>query len=145
MLKAVLDTNVIVSSVISKKGAPFLIIHAWQRTHFALIISENIVREVQRVLSTPKVKDTFHLTDSRITRFISTLRTNSILVSGRSNIQGIIPDDPSDEMFLAAAMNAGADVIVSGDKHLLNLGKFKSIPILTPRQFLDLLEQEVCK
>ena len=142
MLRVVLDTNVIVSSVISKKGAPFLLIDGWHESHFALIASESIIQEVQRVLSTPKVKDTFHLTDARINRFVKALRKDSILVSGKSNVQGIIPDDPSDEMFLAAALDANADVIVSGDKHLLNLGKFKNIPILTPRQFLDLLGKE---
>ena len=142
MLKAVLDTNVIVSSVISKKGAPFLLIHAWQESQFVLIVSESIIREVQRVLSAPKLKDTFYLTDARITRFVETLRKHAILVSGKSRAQGAIPNDPSDEMFLAAALNAKADFIVSGDKHLLDLKTFQSIPIVTPRDFLDRLEQK---
>lgn len=140
MLRAVLDTNVIVSSAISKKGAPFLLTQAWHESHFALITSESIIKETQRVLSMPKVKDTFHLTDAQIIRFVETLRKDSILVPGKTNVQGAIPEDPSDEMFLAAALDAKADCIISGDKHLLNLRSFQGIPILTPRAFLDYLE-----
>jgi putative PIN family toxin of toxin-antitoxin system len=134
MLRAVLDTNVIVSSVISKKGAPFLLIHAWHDSRFVL--------EVQRVLSAPKLKDTFHLTDTRITRFVETLRKHAVLAIGTFKARGAIPNDPSDGIFLAAALNAKADFIVSGDKHLLHLESFQGIPIVMPRQFLDCLEQE---
>jgi putative PIN family toxin of toxin-antitoxin system len=142
MLRAVLDTNVIVSSVISKKGAPFLLIHAWHDSRFVLVTSESIIMEVQRVLSAPKLKDTFHLTDTRITRFVETLRKHAVLAIGTFKARGAIPNDPSDGIFLAAALNAKADFIVSGDKHLLHLESFQGIPIVMPRQFLDCLEQE---
>jgi putative PIN family toxin of toxin-antitoxin system len=142
MLRVVLDTNIIVSSVISKKGAPFLLIHTWHESRFVLITSESIIKEAQRVLSMPKVKDTFHLTDTQITRFVETLQKDSILVPGKASTQGTISDDPSDEMFLAAALDAKADFIISGDKHLLNLQIFQDIPIVTPRAFLNYLEQE---
>ena len=52
----------------------------------------------------------------------------------------LVSQDPSDEKFLAIAIEGSADIIVSGDKHLLGLEKYQNIPILTPRQFLDLLE-----
>jgi len=53
-----------------------------------------------------------------------------------------IPDDPQDEIFLACALDGQADLIVSGDRHLLDLGKYHGIPILTARQFLDTLAKE---
>jgi uncharacterized protein len=142
MLRVVLDTNVIVSSVISKKGPPFLIIQAWKETRFVMVISVDIVKEVQRVLFEPRMVGTFHLTENRITRFIDTLYKDTILVAGKSDSSGAVPKDPSDEMFISAAIDAKAHFIVSGDKHLLNIGSFKKIPIVSPRQFLDLLEQE---
>jgi len=142
MLRAVLDTNVIVSSVLSKKGAPFLLIQAWHESRFTLITSESIVKEVQRVLSKQPLKDTFFITDERIRRLAKTLRQDAIFATGNANAHGAIPDDPSDEMFLAAAINARAKIIVSGDKHLLNLKTFQGIDIMTPRQFLDRLTQE---
>ncbi len=142
MLQAVLDTNVIVSSVISKKGAPFPLIQAWHESRFTLITSESIVKEVRRVLSEQPLKDTFFITDERIRRLTKTLRQDAIFATGNADVHGVIPDDPSDEMFLAAAMNAGAKIIVSGDRHLLSLKTFRGIAILTPRQFLDRLAQE---
>jgi putative PIN family toxin of toxin-antitoxin system len=119
-----------------------LLSHAWHETRFALIASDNIIEEVQRVLSGPKMKDTFHFTEALITRFVETLRKDAILVPGKADARGAIPDDPSDEMFLTAVLDGRADYIVSGDKHLLNLDKFKNIPILKPREFLDRPEQE---
>lgn len=140
MLKVALDTNVIVSSVISRKGAPFQLIQAWHAGKFTLISSPQIIEEVVGVLSQPRIKGTFFVTDGRITQLAETLRVEALLVDGKADVHGAIPNDPSDEMFLAAALDGQADVIVSGDKHLLGLGSFRSIPILTPRQFLDQLE-----
>jgi putative PIN family toxin of toxin-antitoxin system len=50
-----------------------------------------------------------------------------------------VPADPDDNRILECAVEAQAQVIVSGDHHLLTLQKYKSIQILTPRQFLELL------
>lgn len=143
MLRAVLDTNVIVSGVISKKGAPFLVLQAWYETRFVVIISKRIIREVQRVLSEPRLKNAFHIADERIARLGRTLRQDAILVPGTADVHGAIPEDSSDEMFLAAALDGRADFIISGDTHLLSLRKFEDIAIFTPRQFLDRLEREM--
>jgi len=142
MLRAVLDTNVIVSSVLSKKGAPFQLIRAWHESRFTLITSEDIVREVQRVLSEPRLREVFSITNERISRLAVTLRQDAILVPGNAEVRGAIPVDPPDEMFLAAALDGKANMIVSGDKHLLNLKTFRGIDIMAPRQFLDQLERE---
>ncbi|MDI6770166.1 MAG: putative toxin-antitoxin system toxin component, PIN family [Anaerolineales bacterium] len=142
MIRAVLDANVIVSSVISKKGAPFQLIQAWTDFRFTLITSKSIIEEVQRVISEPRLKDKYRIANERIFRLVKTLRQNAVLVPGSADLRGAIPDDPSDEMFLTTAINAKAKIIVSGDKHLLNLKTFQGIAIMTPRQFLDQLEQE---
>ncbi len=140
MIRAVLDTNVIVSSVISQKGAPFQLMQAWADFRFALITTESILEEVQRVLSEPRVKGVFHITDEQIYQLVRVLRQDAILVPGNADASGASPQDPSDEMFLAAAMDGEASAVVSGDKRLLQLGMYQGMPILTPRQFLDLLE-----
>ncbi len=68
--------------------------------------------------------------------------SDGILVPGSVDVQGEIPADPSDEKFLAAALDGDADVIVSGDSDLLNLGSFQNIVILTARQFVNSLRDE---
>ena len=142
MLRVVLDTNVLVSSVISQKGAPFFLMEAWQKSRFLLITSETIIEEMQRVLSRPRIQGSFSITNDQILRFTSTLKKEAILAFGNADAGGAVPDDPSDEKFLVAALNGNAKIIVSGDKHLLNLKEYQGIAILTPRQFLDRLEQE---
>jgi predicted nucleic acid-binding protein len=45
--------------------------------------------------------------------------------------------DPDDNIVLEAALTVGADYVVSGDSHLLDLGTFQDVPILTPDDFLE--------
>jgi predicted nucleic acid-binding protein len=65
-----------------------------------------------------------------------------LLVAGAVNATGSVPADPDDEMFLACPLDGQADVIVSGDHHLLDLGVYRDIPIMIARRFLEQLEQE---
>jgi len=141
MLRVVIDTNVLVSSVISKKGAPAFLIQAWSEGLFNLVISEAIITEIERVLSEHSLKQVFNISNDQITRLVELLRRNSILVPGSAAVAGAVPADPTDEMFIAAALDGNADVIVSGDKDLLEIESFQGVAILTPRQFLDRIQE----
>lgn len=140
MLRVVIDTNVFVSSVISKKGAPAVLVQAWYERLFDLVTSEAIIAEIERVLSEHRLKQVFNISDDHITSLVELLRKNSILVPGSAAVAGAVPADPSDEMFLAAALDGNADVIVSADKDLLGIESFQGIAIITPRQFLDQIQ-----
>ena len=72
---------------------------------------------------------------------MSFLEHDALVVAGDSNVDGSVPDDPKDEMFLACALDGGAEFIISGDHHLLDLGIYRDIPIMTPRQFQAQLAQ----
>ncbi|MFA5874348.1 MAG: putative toxin-antitoxin system toxin component, PIN family [Anaerolineales bacterium] len=137
MLRVVIEPNVLVSSMISKKGAPAFLTRAWSERLFDLVISEAIIAEIERVLSEHRLKQAFNISDDHIARLVELLRKNSILVPGSAAVAGAVPADPADEMFLAAALDGNADVIVSGDKDLLEIESFRGIAIITPRQFLD--------
>lgn len=140
MLRIVIDTNVLVSSVISKKGAPAQLMDAWSDHTFDIVVSEAIIHEVERVLLEPHVKQVFNITEERITKFVGMLSEDGIFVPGTANVHGSVPTDPTDEMFLAAAMDGNAEILVSGDKHLLDLGFYSGVVMMTPRQFLDRLK-----
>ena len=142
MLKVVLDTNVFVSSLLSRAGSPAMIIDRWRAGQFLLITSPPIISEIKRVVEASDIRKKYGLTDDLIERLILLLEKDSIVVPGPSAVAGAIPKDPTDEMFLAAALDAKADLIVSGDRHLLDLGEYKQIPILTVRQFLEFLEKQ---
>lgn len=65
-----------------------------------------------------------------------------MLFPGHTDVEGAIPEDPKDEMFLACAVDARADMIVSGDHHLLDLTEYKGIPILSVDQFAERLAKD---
>jgi predicted nucleic acid-binding protein len=82
------------------------------------------------------------LTDDDIRQVFDLLEKDAIVVPGRSHVANAIPQDPTDHMFLSCALEAGADVIVSGDRHLLSLKTFEGIPIMPVVQFRDRLAQQ---
>jgi uncharacterized protein len=142
MLRVVIDTNVIVSGVLSRKGAPAELLNAWRERRFLLLSSSAIVAEVRAVLQYPRIRHKYHLSDDEIEQTITLLEHDALLVAGDVNVVGSVPDDPKDEMFLACALDGQADVIVSGDHHLLDLGVYRDIPIINARRFLEQLTQK---
>ncbi len=143
MLRVVLDTNVFVSSLLVKEGLPAQVLNAWRERWYLLVISPALIAEIQAVLNYPRIRRKYPLTDDDITQLVTLLEQDALLVPGDTDTTGSVPDDPKDEMVLACALDGQADLIVSGDRHLLDLGEYQGIPILTAREFLErLTEQE---
>lgn len=137
MLRAVLDTNVFVSSLLNKTGAPARLLDAWRAGEYLLVISPPIIAEIKSVLELPRIRKRYALTGQEIRQLLDLLEKDAILAPGLSPTKGAVPQDPADEMFLSCALEAGADFIVSGDNHLLNLKSYRKIPIITVQEFLD--------
>lgn len=141
MLRAVLDTNVFVSSLLNKTGAPARLIDAWRAGEYILVTSPVIIAEINVVLNLPRIRKKYLLTDHDIGQLLDLLEKDAILVPGRTEVCNVIPQDPTDHIFLSCALEAGADFIVSGDRHLLSLKIFEGIPILPVVQFLERLTE----
>ncbi len=143
MLRVVLDTNVFVSSLLVSEGIPAQVLDAWRERRFLLVTSPEIMAEIRDTLTYPRIRRKYAITDEDIDQLLNLLEGDAIIVPGdREAVAGAIPDDPADEAVLACATEAGADLIVSGDRHLLDLGEYEGIPIHTVREFLDVLEAE---
>ena len=142
MLRAVLDTNVFVSSLLNKTGAPARLLDAWRAGEYLLVTSPPIMAEIKAVLELPHIRGKYALTDHDIRQLLDLLEKDAIVVPGLSHVGDAIPRDPTDRMFLSCALDARADVIVSGDRHLLSLKAFEGIPIVPVRQFLDRLAEQ---
>ena len=140
MIKAVLDTNILVSGLISSGGPPAKIIDFWEGEKFSLITSEKIIGEVVRVLNYPKIRTKYNLDKEKIEDFVNGLTIFSEVCKPQEKIS-VINDDPEDNKFLEAAVQANADFIVSGDKHLLKLGEYEKIRIVKANTFLGLLKR----
>lgn len=139
MLRAVLDTNVIVSGIITAKGAPSDVLTAWRDRKWSLVISPALLREVERVLRLPKISRAYAVTAQDVTGTISLLETRTTVVPGRLTIPRTARD-ATDDSVLACAKEGHADYIVSGDQDLLTLETFEGIPIITPAAFAAILK-----
>lgn len=140
MKKVVLDTNILVSRLISPKGVPAKIVKALQEKRFILVTSEELLSELKRTLNYPKIKRNYKLEDRDINKYIKNLSIFSELVSPKEKLR-IIKDDPDDNRFIESAVSGKATYIVSGDKHLLELEEYEGIKLITPRQFLEELKK----
>ena len=141
MLKVVLDTNVFVSSLLVRSGLPAQMLDAWRERRYLLITSPAIIAEVRAVLNYPRIRRKYAITDEDVEQLVALLEREAVVVPGDAEMDGAIPEDPADERVLACAVEAGADCIVSGDHHLLDLQTYQGIPILTVREFLEWLPE----
>lgn len=139
MLKAVLDTNVIVSAIITGKGIPFQLLQAWRKREWDLVISPQLLLEVQRVLSVPKIARVYAITRQDITDLIWLFTHRATIVSEHLTILRTVRD-PKDDHILACAKEGEADYIVTGDQDLLTLTSYEGIPIVKPATFAALLK-----
>ena len=130
-MKAVLDTNVFVSGVFFK-GPPHQILKAWREGTLAFVISSEIFDEYRRAAGILSEKyASIDLQD--ILDFIE----REVDFIEAVPLPEQITNDPDDEKFLACALSSGARIIISGDKHLLDVSGYKGIDVYTPRAFVD--------
>ena len=118
------------------------VIDAWRAGQYLLVTSPSIISEIKRVLEAPRIRKKYGLSLERIERLILLLEKDAVIVPGLSDVAGAIPEDPRDEMFPSAALDAKAELIVCDDRHLLDLGEYEGIPILTVRQFSENLKKQ---
>ena len=135
MIKAVVDTNLLVSGLISPRAAPARIIDSWHKRKFILITSGEILKELQRVLTYPKIAKKYHLDKRKVEEYLRGFSAFAKICLPTKRLT-VIKDDPEDNKFIEVALFSGADFIVSGNHHLLDLGEYRGIKILTASQFL---------
>jgi putative PIN family toxin of toxin-antitoxin system len=142
-MKIVLDANQFVSAVLVPVGHPAQILSAWRRGDFDLVISPQIIEEVRRVLFYPRLMKKHKMNEAEVDEFLLGLKTAAIISPGNLEVK-IIKDDPTDDKYVACALEIGAEYIVSGDDHLKNLGEYQGVKIISPVQFLrDVFGQDL--
>jgi len=134
MLRVVLDTNVLISAIISDGKPRELFKKGISKKQFSIITSDLLLRELEVVLSRPK----FKTSQDEIHRIILLLIQTAEVVKVKSKLS-VVKEDPKDDMVIATAHDGRADMIVSGDSHLLKLGNFKGIKITSVEQMSSYL------
>ncbi len=139
LLRVVLDTNILISGLFAETGPIAKIMELWADRRFELAASEEILSELDRVLHKPSIKKHFNPTENEIEEFLETIRNNTIITPSFYQTDRI-KKDPSDNKFLACAVEGKADFIVSGDKHLLEIKQFHGVKIIKARTFMKKIE-----
>lgn len=131
-MKVILDTNTLVSGI-AWMGPPAEVLIALREGRHDLILSPDLLAELARVLRYPKLR--IAASHPSLPGIMEWLHRPEHIVIAQEKIR-VIQSDPADDLVLEAAIAGKADVIVSGDRHLLRLGSFRGIPIITARAFV---------
>jgi len=142
MLKIVLDANIFVSAVLKPHSDLAKIFELVKEDKIRLILSEDILSEIKAVLLYSKIKKRHRQAQKEIEKFLEKTVRVGIVTQGKIDADRI-KEDPSDNKYLSAALEAKADFIISGDHHLKDLKVFEGIRILDPSAFLVLMTKRI--
>lgn len=142
MARVVLDVNVNVAAVVGRLGHARRAVEAWRAGRFTYLTSEHIITHTTRKLRLPRIARYHQLTGHELRLVEAILREQATLVS--LTPEDIVPvtGDPEDDAVLATALLGQADYLVTGDGGLLALGTYVSVGIVTPRRFIELLDEQ---
>jgi uncharacterized protein len=139
-MRIVLDSNLIISALITGTGVPARVLDAWRRGRFDLVLSSEQLDELRRVTRYERLRPL--ISSSAAGVLLNELRAHAHMVSDLPHVDR--SPDPFDNFLLAMALAGAADVLVTGDKHdLLSLKVFERTRILTARQFLGQLGEKM--
>jgi len=136
VIRAVLDTNVYVAALLSRGGAPARLIQALGDGVFDAIVCPRLLDELRGVLHRPKIAE--RVESGLADEFVHWLSRIAISVPDPETIRPVSPD-PGDDYLIALALIGRAEVIVSGDAHLLGLTS-AGLRTLSPASFAGVVE-----
>jgi uncharacterized protein len=140
MPRAVLDSSVLVSAFVTPHGSVVRLLRDPVRSRYDLCLSDAILAETAEVLlAKSKLRRYAAYADDDVRDYIRWLLTQAEMVADRPAPR-VVPGDPKDDPIIAAAVAAKADYLVTGDRaHLLPIGEYQGIRIISPRTFLEIL------
>lgn len=141
MIRALLDTNVIVSGVLVPLGIPAQLLQAAQASTFAIVTSQDIVNETLRTLQRDRILRRYHLHAAQIEGVRILLELRADMAVAAADVHGVATH-PEDDLVISAAVAGDADYLVTGDFQLQKLDGFEGVRIVSPRAFLEVLESQ---
>jgi len=135
-LRAVIDTNLFISGLFAKDSLSAQLQDLWISQEFELVTSVEIIKEISRVLNYPRIQERFKPREENIRRFFHLIFRKAFISKDIYQTDKIV-DDPTDNKFLACALEKKADYIVSRDPHLRNLKHYHGIQIVDATTFIE--------
>ncbi len=140
--RAVIDTNLFVSGLFAQKGYAYQLQELWLAQAFELVVSDQILAEIKATLQKPYLHDKLFVHEDEEDEIIDLIRERAFVVTRDRYKTDRLKTDPDDNKFLACALEAKADFIVSGDNHLLELKHYQGIQVITAKIFVSKLNDE---
>jgi len=137
-MRAVLDTNVLISGVIAT-GVPHELLGKGFDHEYQIVTSVETLTEFRETLL--KYPERFQMDEDEVQQEVETIRCFAEFVDPDESITAV-QRDPDDDKFLEAAVAGDVDYLVSGDTHLLDIESFRGIDIVEPRTFYELLNAQ---
>ena len=135
MIRAVLDSNVIVAGLIKSTGLSGEILTLLRDGAFTAVFSGDLVDEIAAVLAYPKLKMKYRLGRKDLEAIAGLFSLRGELVETVERVG--VCRDPNDDFLIEAAVAGNAAYLVTGDEDLLALKRFRQIRIVRPRAFLE--------
>jgi putative PIN family toxin of toxin-antitoxin system len=140
-MRLVLDTNVLISALLSSSGPPAEIIRRWGGEEFDVATSPALIAELRRALNYPKVKKFVKLSGAALETWLRRFALIAVVVEPEERIK-IVRADDADNRVLECALAAGAAFVVTGDEHLLALHEYEGVTIASPAEFISWLSAQ---
>ncbi len=141
-IRAVIDTNLFISGFLADHGYTFELQELWITGAFELAVSDKILEEIRKTLLKPHLRKKPFFLKGEENEIIELIRERALIVTQDRYQTDRIKKDQTDNKFLACAMEAQADYIVSGDNHLLELKHFHGIQIVDAKAFVRQLTEK---
>lgn len=127
-LNIVFDTNVYIAAIL-RPGLSEELVRRGLRGDFEIIICNEIIQEIEQ-----KLKKKFRFPDEKISEYIDIVNKKTKLIKINNDLI-IVKTDKEDNKIIECAVLGNADLIISLDKHLLHLKKYRNVAILHPKTF----------
>ncbi len=138
MIRAVIDTNILVRAMLKPEGSVGPVVGFLREGRYVFLYSEATLNELIDVLGRPRMVHRYGLTTDEVDALCALVVLRGELVHPGRAIA--LCRDPKDDKFLEVAVEGQADVIVTGDEDLEVLDPFEGIPMISPAKFLRLLK-----
>jgi putative PIN family toxin of toxin-antitoxin system len=142
LIKIVVDANLFASALIKPDSNPGNILELIKQNEVELVISPSVIIEIKRILLYPKIQKYHQKTAQQLDTFFDGLLIFAWVVEGQAEID-VIQTDPTDNKYLACALEGEADYIVSGDRHLLDIGLYQGSKIIKAKAFLKIWDKQL--
>lgn len=139
--RVVIDTNLMISAAISAGSIPDQLLQIWRNDKYELIVSPEILQEIEEVSQRTRLREKYHLFPKKISRLLAALKLAAEVIQPIPEEQlAVHCRDSKDDKFLALSTSGKADFLITGDQDLLALNGNQSLnglKIVTAKEFLE--------